>query len=449
MPAVSARHISVEYTVHDYKFTTFKEYVLQKLRGQSQARKFAALQDVSVTIERGESVALIGHNGSGKSTLLKVIAGIIPPSAGELTTKGRIAPMIELGTGFDPELSGRENIMLSCTVMGLTRSEVESIENEVIGFSELAEFIDLPLKNYSSGMYARLGFACATAIKPEILIVDEILSVGDSNFSRKCLERIHQLRQGGTTFILVSHDVNTVSHFCDRGIVLERGHLRFDGPVHEAIELQNQIMDARYLENLPEAQRAEILRQREIERHKSEGNHDDLPVVSCRHWVTTAPENESSAALVRQLRTDEPFVVHVEFCVSHLERLRKGLNIGIGLNTPAGQRVGGVNLLEHGRTIPLDCLQNGARHCVSFHFAAGVSPLAAGVYHLVVGVMDSNEARQLLKPEPLELVFDTPDGRPNFDGDILTFRELEIKCSTSFDRQETHEASHAFERAGD
>lgn len=433
MPVVSVKNISVEYTVHDYKFTTFKEYIFQKLRGHGQGRQFAALQDVSVTIEPGESVALLGHNGSGKSTLLKVIAGIIPPSSGELSTRGRIAPMIELGTGFDPELSGRENIMLSCTVMGLTRAEVKTIEGEVIAFSELGEFIDLPLKNYSSGMYARLGFACATAIKPEILIVDEILSVGDSNFSRKCLERIHRLRDGGTTFILVSHDISTVSHFCDRGIVLERGHMRYDGPVHEAIDQQNRIMDTRYLESLPEAQRAEILRHRAIERNRAESSSQTRPIISCRHWVTKVYEDESSGTPVRTLKTDEPFIVQVELSVSAAERIQKSLSLGIGLNTPTGQRVGGINLSEQGVSLGIDEFKDGARKHVSFHFLHGVTPLGAGLYHLIVGVMDSDGARELLPPEPLELTFEDPGGHPNFDGDIMAFARLNIVCRKDFD----------------
>ncbi len=421
MNVVEIKKISVEYNVHEYRYTTFKEFVFQSLRGQAGSKTFAALKNVSLNIQSGESVALIGHNGSGKSTLLKTIAGVVPPTKGEVTSTGRIAPMIELGTGFDPELSGRENIALSCTVMGLSLAEVQEIEEEVVQFSELENFIDLPLKNYSSGMYARLGFACATAIKPDILIVDEVLSVGDSNFSRKCLHRISELREGGTTFILVSHDPSTVRNSCDRGVVLENGVVRFDGAIHDALQTHDEIMDRRYLQSLPETERSEILRVRLLEENKARAQNDNLPKIQCRHWI------EAKGKLSSHLISGQAFAVHVEFSVSDCDRLQGSVNVGIGLNTPQGQRVGGINLEQSGKTIPTASLQEGQFQKVVFHFPDGISSLASGAYHLVVGILDSNESRILLPLEPVEISFQSEEDKENFDGDIISFKSLNVR----------------------
>ena len=207
----------------------------------------------------------MGHNGSGKSTLLKVLAGIIISDNKSFSISGRIAPMIELGTGFDGELSGYENIILSCALMGLTQEEVESRIESIVEFSELREFIDMPLKNYSSGMQARLGFACATAVDPDILLIDEVLAVGDQNFSKKCLYRIDQLRKLGTTVVLVSHDINTMKTFCSRGIVLERGKMKFDGDIETAALKHEEIMHQRFLDSMLPEQRSEYLRKTKLE----------------------------------------------------------------------------------------------------------------------------------------------------------------------------------------
>jgi ABC-2 type transport system ATP-binding protein len=422
MSWITANQVSVEYAVHEFKFHTFKEYIFQNLRGQGGSRKFKALNNVSLKINPGESVALIGHNGSGKSTLLKVIAGIITPSGGSIDASGRIAPMIELGTGFDPELSGRENIMLSCTIMGLSKAEINAIEEEIIAFSELRDFIDLPLKNYSSGMYARLGFACATAIRPDILIVDEVLAVGDSNFARKCLERIGVLKQNGTTFILVSHDAHTVRSFCDRGIVLDSGKMQFDGPVHEALKVQDEIMDRRYLANLSDEQRAETLRLRELEQNEAARDLASRPTIACRYWI------ESHDQPTNSMKSGAAFAVVAEIRVNDRDKLVGNVNVGFSLITPGGLRVTGMNLGQKHGPIHQSQIQEGRPFRIRFDFAEGIPTLATGQYFLVISVMDSENARHLVHMDPVAVLVVAEGDRNNFDGDVISLQELKVQA---------------------
>lgn len=241
--AVIAKDVTVEFDVAEYKTSTLKEFILSKLKlNDNKTRRVKAVDNVSFTLNRGESLAIIGHNGSGKSTLLRAISGIISPKNGTIDLNGRIAPMIELGAGFDGELSGLENIRLATMIMGLTREEVEQKIDSIVAFSELEKFIHMPVKNYSSGMYARLGFACTTAVDPEILIVDEVLAVGDSNFTKKCLHRIDSLRSNGASVIIVSHDEGMIRTFCDRAIVMTDGKKIFSGSLEQAFSMHRQVM---------------------------------------------------------------------------------------------------------------------------------------------------------------------------------------------------------------
>jgi ABC-type polysaccharide/polyol phosphate transport system ATPase subunit len=203
-----------------------------------------ALRDVSFNISPGEAFGLIGRNGSGKSTLLKVIAGIYPPTKGrvELPNGSRMGTMIELGVGFHPELTGRENIFLGASIHGLSRKEIEGIYKDVVDFSELDDFMDTPVKNYSSGMHARLGFALAVNLNPDVLLVDEVLAVGDEPFQKKCKEQIEKFRAQGKTIIFVSHSPEDVKNICDRACVLEHGQLMFVGKAEDAIERYHQLL---------------------------------------------------------------------------------------------------------------------------------------------------------------------------------------------------------------
>jgi len=209
---------------------------MRKLRSLWRAPKeFWAVREVSFEVKRGEALGIIGHNGAGKSTILKLLASITTPSAGEITINGRAAALIEVGSGFHPELTGRENVYLNGSILGMSRSEIGRKLESIIDFAEIREFIDIPVKRYSSGMYVRLGFAIVAHLEPEILLLDEVLAVGDLGFQKKCLDRVSALRRAGRTIIFISHDLNAVEALCDRVLLMQRGEIIADGPPGEVI----------------------------------------------------------------------------------------------------------------------------------------------------------------------------------------------------------------------
>lgn len=228
-PIISVNNVSMRFNLAQEKTETLKEYTVKFLKHQLFFNEFYALNDVSFTIQKGESVALIGRNGSGKSTMLKVIAGVMYPTKGSVQINGSIAPMIELGAGFDMDLTARENIYLNGAVMGHDRAFMDEHFDSIIDFAELREFIDVPVKNFSSGMIARLGFSIATEVKADILICDEVLAVGDFMFQQKCHRRMQEMLSDGTTLLFVSHDVDQVQKLCQRAIWIDHGHKRLDG----------------------------------------------------------------------------------------------------------------------------------------------------------------------------------------------------------------------------
>lgn len=239
-PIIEVQNVSVRFNLEEERIDTIKEYFLKLLKGKLHFNEFWALKDVSFTVQPGEAVALIGRNGSGKSTLLKLIAGVLSPAKGKVITRGEIAPLIELGAGFDLDLTGRENIFLNGAVMGFDNAFMQAHFDEILEFSELKDFIDVPVKNYSSGMTARLGFSIATITHPDILIVDEVLAVGDESFQRKCEKKIRELLEGNTTLLFVSHSIEMVKSICSRAIWLDGSHLRMDAPVKEACDAYHQ-----------------------------------------------------------------------------------------------------------------------------------------------------------------------------------------------------------------
>ncbi|TMA15272.1 MAG: ABC transporter ATP-binding protein [Deltaproteobacteria bacterium] len=231
---ITAQDVGIAYRLYREKVSTLKEAVANRFRHLRGAETFWALRHVSLEVAPGEALALVGHNGSGKSTLLKTIAGVLQPSEGALATQGRLSPMIELGAGFDPELSGHDNVFLNGALLGFTRKQMESKFDRIVAFAELGDFIEMPIKNYSSGMYARLGFAIAQDVEPDILIVDEVLAVGDERFQEKCKARIQDFRAAGVTFLFVSHSFEAARELCPRAAVLHHGRLAFDGAVDGA-----------------------------------------------------------------------------------------------------------------------------------------------------------------------------------------------------------------------
>lgn len=226
---ISVRDVTMNFSMPKEKVDNVKEYIIRKLKRRLSFDKFTALDNVSIDIEGGEVVGIIGLNGSGKSTLLKIISGILKPSSGEVITNGTISPLIELGAGFDPELTTRENIFLNGSVLGFERSFIREKYDEILDFAELREYENVAIKNFSSGMVARLGFSIATLVKPDILIVDEILAVGDFLFQQKCERRIAEMMSGGTTVLIVSHSIEQIERLCTRILWLDHGKTRMIG----------------------------------------------------------------------------------------------------------------------------------------------------------------------------------------------------------------------------
>lgn len=229
--------VSVKYRLAKEKRKTLQEYVIHRLKGRMMDYEdFWALKNINLEVYKGKALGIIGHNGAGESTLLKVIAGVLKPVEGDVMVNGKIAPLIELGAGFDMELTGKENIYLNASILGLSRKEINGKFNRIVEFSELTEFIHSPLKSYSSGMVSRLGFSIATEVDPDILIIDEVLAVGDERFKKKCNERMESFKQRGTTILFVSHAMSEVKKLCNRAICLDHGQIIFEGISAEVVD---------------------------------------------------------------------------------------------------------------------------------------------------------------------------------------------------------------------
>lgn len=233
---VSVSHVSVRYRMSTEGVKSLKEVAVRALRGQGvKYNEFWALRDINLEVRRGEAVALIGNNGAGKSTLLKIIARVQRPTSGRIVVRGMISPLIELGAGFHPELTGRENVFINGAMLGFSRRQMQRKFDSIVDFSGLQAFIDSPLRTYSSGMTARLGFAIAADADPEVLIIDEALSVGDEAFQRKCVARMREFRSSGVTIFFVTHSLDSIQELCPRSVWLEGGQIRGSGPTHDVI----------------------------------------------------------------------------------------------------------------------------------------------------------------------------------------------------------------------
>jgi lipopolysaccharide transport system ATP-binding protein len=262
--AIQVKNLSKCYQIYDTPRDRLKQFVVPRLQGlagqapRQYFREFWALQDVSFEVKKGETVGIIGRNGSGKSTLLQIICGTLNPTSGSVETRGRIAALLELGSGFNPEFTGRDNVYMNAAVLGLSREEVDARLDEIIAFADIGEFIDQPVKTYSSGMVVRLAFAVAINVDPEILIVDEALSVGDELFQRKCFSRIEAIRSNGATILFVSHSGGQIVELCDRAMLMDSGEKLAEGmpkhivgiyqkllyaPTDRREEIRNQIID--------------------------------------------------------------------------------------------------------------------------------------------------------------------------------------------------------------
>ena len=233
--------VSMKFNLSKEKVDTFKDYIIKTIKGEIHFNEFWALKNISFKLNKGDRLGVLGLNGAGKSTLLKVIAGVYDPTSGSVKRRGKIAPLLELGAGFDPQYTGAENIFLYGAVLGYSHSFIEEKFDEIVEFSGLKEFIDVPLKNYSSGMRSRLGFSIATIVEPEILILDEVLSVGDAKFKKKSEKKIMSMFEKGATVLFVSHSVAQVERLCNKAILLEKGQIIASGDVSEVAAIYRKI----------------------------------------------------------------------------------------------------------------------------------------------------------------------------------------------------------------
>lgn len=339
--AIRAKNISKVYKLYDKKSDMVKEAL--SISKQKYYKDFYALDNISFEVMKGETVGIIGVNGSGKSTLLKIITGVSSPSTGVFEANGKISALLELGTGFNPEYNGLENIMLNGTMMGYSREEMKKREKDIIDFADIGDYINQPVKNYSSGMFARLAFAVAINVDPEILIVDETLSVGDTRFQIKCMNRMKQMMENGTTILFVSHDINSIRRFCTRTLWLDHGKQRGFGET-------NDIAD-RYMEYLKCGEDYNATQSgndgKESDSDKSEGEKKNLIATITDFNISTI---DGSIIEDRNIGYDEPISINIEYEV--YDDSIKAPVIGVSFFNIDGEYICGLNTLLDEKRIP-------------------------------------------------------------------------------------------------
>jgi ABC-type polysaccharide/polyol phosphate transport system ATPase subunit len=354
---ISVDHASRRFKVYPRDARRLKDLVVA--RGRSRPADVVALRDVSFEVEPGSAVGLVGRNGSGKTTLLRLISGIIKPSSGRVEVGGRVGSLLELGAGFHPDLTGRENVFLNGSIHGLKRSYVREQFDEIVAFAGLAEFIDLPVRTYSSGMYMRLGFAIAAHIDADVLLLDEVFAVGDEQFQRKCFAKIFEFKQRGGTIVFVSHDAAAVERLCDRAVLLGDGNVEFDGPTHDAIVRYRQLLAG----ELDPAERGAGLK----EWGTGEARIDDVELVG--------PEGEART----QFLAGEPLTLRLR--ISALRPLNAP-RLSLELRDASGLLVAGS-----GQSVAELGWDDGTTE-LSARFDVERLPLADGRFHLRLGLTD-------------------------------------------------------------
>ena len=364
--------VGVKYRVPTEKIQSIKEYAIRRVKGQLEYREFWALQDISLTVKQGEVFGIVGPNGAGKSTLLKVIARVLRPTKGRVQLKGMIAPLLELGAGFDAELTGRENIYLNAGILGFSRAQIEKKFDRIVDFAGLSDFIDAPLRTYSTGMAARLGFAVATDERPDILIVDEILGVGDSEFQTKSYERIQKYSGEGTTILLVSHSLGAVVDICDRVMWLDHGEVQAVGSAASVIN--------KYEDNTSQKQEEQIIEARkEKEEERQEEVRSRLGIAEIRRVRITNEAGEEKAVFA----PGDEFHLSLEY---HTKSKIEDPEFGIAIHRNDGVHVTGPNTRFAGLEIP------SVEGTGVVHYKIASLPLLAGLYHISCAVVSEDGA---------------------------------------------------------
>jgi len=375
MSTVRFESVSKQFTLHRHRSRSFQELFLSVLHpGRRSAKeKFWALRDVAFAAEPGEMLGFIGANGAGKSTVLKLISRIIEPTSGQIEINGRVGALLELGTGFHPDLTGRENIYLNGSIVGFGRKEIARLLDEIIGFSEMERFIDVPVKHYSSGMYMRLGFAIAIHIQPEILLVDEVLAVGDQAFQLRCLDRIREMRRQGVTIILVTHDLTRVRELCSRAIWLDDGMIRAEGVVDAVLEAYMTEVRADDKQALVKAESA------------LQGPRSQAQAGTTWRWGTREGELvgvqflDDTGEERRTFKTGDKFVVRIRF-VAH-ERIVNP-QFGLALYHANGFHINGPNSVFSG--LEIEAIEGPG----TIDYVVESLPLLEGSYLVSIGLYD-------------------------------------------------------------
>lgn len=387
---ISIQNVSKSFKIYHDKPLTLKEKLL-RLRSNNYS-EFRALDNVSFTIQKGETVGLIGHNGCGKSTLLKLITKILYPDNGQIIVNGRISSLIELGAGFHPDFTGRENIYTNASIFGLTRKEIDAKIDEIIRFSELGEFIENPVRTYSSGMYMRLAFSVAINVNPEILLIDEILSVGDDNFQKKCFEKIENFKHNGVTIVIVTHDLGTVEKICDRTIWLEKGKIVTQGESDRIVNLYQQRMNEKFVEqkqkeykekekNVPDIELEHDINDVKQEGHASTLFSEDIRWGSKEVEIIEARLLNNKNEKTNVIKAGEPLVIEIDYKVNTAQ---KEIIFGMGFYSID-------NTLVYGNNTQLDKIKiTSISNTGTVKFIIPECRLLSGAYKLNVAVVDGN-----------------------------------------------------------
>ena len=383
--AVRVDDVSKRFRLYKEKYTSLKERVIHF--GRIPYEEFWALNDIALDIAQGETVGLLGHNGSGKSTLLKCIAGILQPTHGTIEVTGRLAALLELGAGFHPELTGRENVFLNASILGMPKKEIEKRFDEIVAFAELERFIDNQVKHYSSGMYVRLGFAVAVNMEPDVLLVDEVLAVGDESFQRKCLDRVKRFQREGRTIVFVTHAADLVRQICDRAAVLDHGNLVAVGAPGEAVRS--------FREHLLQQERHVEAAQLAVEPDEAQAADEPIVVTTEDDGLSAQERRRDFRLRITDVRIDypgageqpylkpgDPLAIHVSY--GAVERL-EDVVFGLAVHDLEGKLVFASNTEIMGT--PLGTVE-GPGEVV---FATDHVPLLDGTYLLTIGVHSHDE----------------------------------------------------------